>query len=151
MTERPDRPVRQLHRRLRRADRLLQEAERALHDLPDHLCPTDLLMRIRLHNASRAAAAKEPTTMHESIIVFGPTGCGKTLNAVSIARHFGLARILDDQNPFALPPGVATDTLILTSTDLRGRTELAGCRVLPYQDAATEAGVFAPVCQCMGD
>ena len=54
-------------------------------------------------------------------------------------------------DPFALPPGVATDTLILTSTDLRGRAELAGCRVLPYQEAATEAGVFAPVCQCTGD
>ncbi|WP_156810391.1 hypothetical protein [Pseudoxanthomonas sp. GW2] len=104
-------------------------------------------MRIRLHNASRAAAAKEPTTMHESIIVFGPAGCGKTLNAVSIARHFGLARILDDQNPFALPPGVATDTLILTSVDLRGRSDHGGLRVIPYAQAAAEAGVFTPVNQ----
>lgn len=89
--------------------------------------------------------------MHESIIVHGPQGCGKTLHAVSIARHFGLARILDDQDPHALPPGVATDTLLLTSVDLRGRTELAGCRVMAYREAAIEAGVFAPVSQCTGD
>lgn len=151
MTQRPTRPDRQLHRRLRRANALLRETERALHDLPDHLCPTGLLMRIRLHNAAATPAPKEPATMHDSIIVHGPTGCGKTLNAVSLARHFGLARILDDQDPNALPPGVSTDTLILTSVDLRGRTELAGCRVLSYQAAATEAGVFAPVCQCTGD
>ena len=85
--------------------------------------------------------------MHESIIVHGPPGCGKTLNAVSIARHFGLSRILDDQDPAALPPGIATDTLILTRVNLRGRAEVAGCRVLPYRDAATEAGVFHPVNQ----
>jgi ATPase related to the helicase subunit of the Holliday junction resolvase len=108
-------------------------------------------MRIRLYNAAGTPAAQEPATMHESIIVYGPPGCGKTLNAVVLARHFGLARILDDQDPHALPPGVATDTLLLTSVDLRGRTELAGCRVLSYQEAATEAGVFAPVCQCTGD
>lgn len=151
MTARPPRPDRQLQRRLRRADALLREAERALHDLPDHQCPTGLLMRIRLYNAAGTPAAQEPATMHESIIVHGPTGCGKTVNAVAIARHFGLARILDDQDPHALPPGVATDTLLLTSVDLRGRTELAGCRVMPYRDAAIEAGVFAPVCQCTGD
>ncbi|WP_125076991.1 hypothetical protein [Pseudoxanthomonas sp. SGT-18] len=104
-------------------------------------------MRIRLYNAAGTPAAQEPATMHESIIVHGPTGCGKTLNAVAIARHFGLARILDDQDPFDLPPGIATDTLLLTSVDLRGRAELAGLRVMPYAEAAAEAGVFSPVNQ----
>jgi hypothetical protein len=85
--------------------------------------------------------------MHESIIVHGPQGCGKTRNAVTIARHFGLARILDDQDPSALPPGVSTDTLLLTSVDLTGTAYLAGCRVLPYEPAAREAGVFTPVNQ----
>ena len=85
--------------------------------------------------------------MHDSLIVHGPPGCGKTLNAVSIARHFGLARILDDQDPAALPPGISTDTLILTRVNLRGRTEVAGCRVLPYREAALQAGVFNPIDQ----
>lgn len=89
--------------------------------------------------------------MHESIIVYGPPGCGKTLNAVVLARHFGLSRILDDQEPAALPPGVATDTLILTSVDLRGRSDHGGLRVIPYAQASAEAGVFAPVSQETGD
>jgi aminoglycoside phosphotransferase len=50
MTHRPPRPDRHLQRRLRRANALLREAERALHDLPDDLCPIDLLARVRLHN-----------------------------------------------------------------------------------------------------
>lgn len=85
--------------------------------------------------------------MHESIIVHGPPGCGKTLNAVNIARHFGLSKILDDQDPAALPPGFSTDTLILTRVNLRGRAHVAGCRVLHYQEAARDAGVFHPVNQ----
>lgn len=36
-------------RRLRRANALLEEAARALHDLPDQHCPTELLERVRLH------------------------------------------------------------------------------------------------------
>ena len=35
----------------------LAAAERVLHDLPDHLCPTDLLARIRLHNAAGTPAS----------------------------------------------------------------------------------------------
>lgn len=89
--------------------------------------------------------------MHESIIVHGPPGCGKTCNAVALARHYGLSKILDDQDPSALPPGISTDTLILTSVNLRHRPYIAGCRVVPYRDAAIEAGVFAPVSQSTGD
>lgn len=85
--------------------------------------------------------------MHESIIVHGPPGCGKTHNAVIIARHFGLSKIFDNQDPAALPPGISTDTLILTRVNLRGRDYVAGCRVLSYRDAATEAGAFSPVNQ----
>mgnify|MGYP003575130785 CR=1 FL=1 len=89
--------------------------------------------------------------MRNSIIVHGPSGCGKTLNRVAIARHFGLAHILDDQDPHALPPGIHTSTLLLTSVDLTGTREHAGCDVMTYQAAATAAGVFAPVSQCTGD
>ena len=85
--------------------------------------------------------------MHESIIVHGPPGCGKTFNAVTIARHFGLCRIFDNQDPHALPPGIGTNTLILTRVNLRGRAELAGCRALHYADAAAQAGVFNPIDQ----
>ena len=82
--------------------------------------------------------------MHQSIIVHGPPGCGKTFNAVTIAHHFGLAFIFDNQDPHALPPGIGIDTLILTRVNLRGRAEVAGCRVLHYTDAAAQAGVSQP-------
>ncbi|MCW0398738.1 hypothetical protein NB688_000552 [Xanthomonas sacchari] len=36
-------------RRLRRANALLEEAARVLHDLPDQHCPNELLERVRLH------------------------------------------------------------------------------------------------------
>ena len=32
--------------------------------------------------------------MHQSIIVHGPPGCGKTFNAVTIARHRAIERAL---------------------------------------------------------
>src|SRR5690606_41890155 len=96
MTARPPRPDRQLQRRLRRADALLREAERALHDLPDHHCPADRLMRIRLHNAAGTPAAQEPATMPAPTIVLGPTGSGKTLHAVDTSRHSGPTRLLAD-------------------------------------------------------
>lgn len=82
--------------------------------------------------------------MHQSIIVHGPPGCGKTFNAVTIARHFGLCRIFDNQDPHALPPDISTNTLILTRVNLRGRAEVSGCRVLHYADAAAQAGVSQP-------
>lgn len=40
-----------LGKQLRRANQLLRETERVLHDLPDHLCPRLLLERIQLHLA----------------------------------------------------------------------------------------------------
>lgn len=47
----PDVPPRRLGKQLRRANQLLRETERVLHDLPDHLCPRLLLERIQLHLA----------------------------------------------------------------------------------------------------
>lgn len=79
--------------------------------------------------------------MRESLIVHGPPGCGKTHNAVTLARHFGMERIIDDQDPAALPPGIHEATLILTCVDLRGRAYVAGIPVLSYTEAAQQAGV----------
>ncbi|MBD9368822.1 hypothetical protein [Xanthomonas sp. XNM01] len=56
------RQARTTARRLRRAEALLLEAERALHDLPDHHCPRDLLERIRIHNAARTPALPKGDT-----------------------------------------------------------------------------------------
>jgi len=50
--------------------------------------------------------------MNKSVIVYGPQGCGKTLNARRIAKHFGLARIEDDYTGGRVR---ATGTLYLTN------------------------------------
>jgi hypothetical protein len=50
--------------------------------------------------------------MNKSVIVYGPQGCGKTLNAQRIAKHFGLTRIEDDYDGSRFR---ATGTLYLTN------------------------------------
>ncbi|MBN8260960.1 MAG: hypothetical protein J0L59_01390 [Xanthomonadales bacterium] len=85
--------------------------------------------------------------MNRSLIVHGPQGCGKTRNAVALARHYGLSKVLDHHDPHALPPGVSVDTLILTNVDLTGTSYVGTIRCVPYKKAARDAGVFNPVNQ----
>lgn len=79
--------------------------------------------------------------MNRSIIVHGPQACGKTRNAVAIARHYGLSTILDDQDPHALPPGISMGTLVLTNVDLAGQHHIGLIRCIPYAQAAAASGV----------
>ncbi|TAA45677.1 hypothetical protein [Pseudoxanthomonas winnipegensis] len=79
--------------------------------------------------------------MNRSVIVHGPQGCGKTRNAVALARHFGLSQILDDQDPYRLPVGVSVGCLILTNHHLGTVREHAHCDVVAYAAAARAAGV----------
>jgi len=79
--------------------------------------------------------------VNRSIIVHGPQACGKTRNAVAIARHYGLSTILDDQDPHALPPGISMGTLVLTNVDLSGQHHIGLIRCIPYAQAAAASGV----------
>ncbi|MGR4894994.1 hypothetical protein ACIPR8_06930 [Stenotrophomonas sp. LARHCG68] len=36
--------------------------------------------------------------MNRSLIIYGPTGCGKTEHAQALCEHFELERIVDDWN-----------------------------------------------------
>ncbi|MBN8260965.1 MAG: hypothetical protein J0L59_01415 [Xanthomonadales bacterium] len=47
------RRLRLANRQLRKARELLERTERALHDLPDHQCPTGLLEHIRRFNQAQ--------------------------------------------------------------------------------------------------
>lgn len=49
----------------------------------------------------------------KSVLVYGPQGCGKTLNAAAIASALGLRHIRDDWQPGAPTP--LLHTLVLTS------------------------------------
>lgn len=55
------------------------------------------------------------TPTPRSCIVHGPTGCGKTSNAQSIAKALGLSQIRDNWEAGAPVP--LLDTLVLTSAD----------------------------------
>ncbi|MEN5207996.1 hypothetical protein ABE493_07720 [Stenotrophomonas terrae] len=79
--------------------------------------------------------------MNQSIIVYGPHACGKTRNAVALARHFGLSKILDDQDADRIPSGISVDTLVLTNSDLNGTAHLGLIRCMPYARAAAAAGI----------
>lgn len=78
-----------------------------------------------------------------SIIVVGPARCGKTRNAETLRRYFGLARVLDtggDLRPtYHVPPN---DTLVLATPDqtLRGH---AGTRVVRFNEAMKMAQLRA--------
>lgn len=56
--------------------------------------------------------------MNKSIVIYGPQGTGKTLNAERIAKHFNLGRIIEldgfkDETRISADP---MDVLFLTNT-----------------------------------
>lgn len=79
----------------------------------------------------------------KSVWVFGPQGCGKTLNAPRLARYFGLPHWRDWEPGEHWP---ATDHLILAVDDPRGTVPgvpAAGreVRVYTFAEAMRLAGV----------
>ena len=75
--------------------------------------------------------------MNPSLVIHGPQGCGKTVNGQRLARHFGLARIMDDewQWHFPIPPG----TLVLTNEPPPARVAKT-VRVMSFAEAMRAAG-----------
>lgn len=70
----------------------------------------------------------------KSIIVHGPQGCGKTLNAEALRVHYGLAHVQDSWSRRDRLP--LRDTLVLTheTPEALGLDEL-GLQIVPYDDA----------------
>ncbi|UQY33791.1 hypothetical protein K8U54_19060 [Pseudomonas fulva] len=80
-----------------------------------------------------ADLAPKPIPAGRSVIVQGPQGCGKTLNAARIAKALGLTKIVDDWQP-----GAALDkqhTLYLTHHDF---AESPGPRLLMSYETAMQ-------------
>lgn len=77
--------------------------------------------------------------MEKSVVVYGPQGCGKTTHAKALAKHFGVAHIVDDARS-DLPKLEKCDHLYL----MRGRPTWADDsyrRVLPFDQACRLAGI----------
>lgn len=79
---------------------------------------------------------------NKSVIVYGPQGCGKTLNANLMKEHFGL-RVVSDIEGRKDHPLAATDFLYLTNMtrdDLvaRGYADDHSRRVFAYDDVMAQ-------------
>lgn len=75
--------------------------------------------------------------MNQSIIINGPTMCGKTYHAKALAKHFGLNNIveLDEQHKKEINP---LDTLYLTfNLDIKNTKT----KVIGFYDAMEMAGL----------
>jgi hypothetical protein len=73
----------------------------------------------------------------QSLVVYGPKGCGKTKNAARLAKHFGLSQIIDDWCEGQTIP--AQGALVLTQSepaDVR-------LRMLPFSAAMLSVSRFS--------
>ena len=71
--------------------------------------------------------------MNQSVIVYGPQGCGKTIvNSLAFAKKFGLNTIIDNG---VLLPANPLDHLYLTN--VKPLVD-HGCRVISFDDAMKE-------------
>lgn len=50
----------------------------------------------------------------QSVVVYGPQACGKSVHAEKLRAHFGLAAVIDDAHRWNKP--APEDTLILTNS-----------------------------------
>lgn len=57
--------------------------------------------------------------MNHATIIYGPQGCGKTVNAQALAAHYGKTRVIDYDGRTA-PRSYDPDTLVLTNVPLPG-------------------------------
>lgn len=83
--------------------------------------------------------------MNKSVFVHGPAGCGKTSNAVQLAKHFGLNRIADEADLRAAPKhrDWQIDTLYLTQ-ERPSWASPDDTRVLDFYDAMALMKAEAP-------
>lgn len=77
--------------------------------------------------------------MNKSIVIHGPQGCGKTLNAQRLARHFGLPGVRDEE-PYRWNKPIPPGWLILTSEEPPAHVATTA-RVLSFAEAMREAGI----------
>jgi hypothetical protein len=78
--------------------------------------------------------------MNPSIVIHGPQGCGKTMNAQRLRRHFGLLAVVEmDDHPWQRRQIANFGALLLTNDEAAAR-RLTGLRVLTFREAMRLAG-----------
>lgn len=73
---------------------------------------------------------------NQTIIVHGPQGCGKTLNAGRIARAFGLDRVIEDWQPGDPSPPKRGALVLTCETPDPGSTKRY--RVMAFDDVMSQ-------------
>lgn len=86
--------------------------------------------------------------MKQSIVIYGPRGCGKTINAERLQKHFGLERIVDegkDYWPFDRkgPALESKGVLYLVEEPPLTVKKLNGAILMKFTDAMHLAGLTA--------
>lgn len=83
--------------------------------------------------------------MNQSVIVWGPPGCGKTSNQSQLMRHFGLGKVLefDGDGRFRVERHHLVDHLILCvdTTQLPGA--MLGLKCHAFADVVFDAAMRA--------
>jgi len=64
------------------------------------------------------ALSHSPQT--QAVIIYGPNGCGKTTNAVALARYFGKTVIIDNERYRAYDGQFPPQAIVLTAARLPG-------------------------------
>lgn len=84
--------------------------------------------------------ATKPEAQRNTVVVFGPRGCGKTFNANALAAHFGLHIVVDDWDPHMhrLTPGA----LHLSNQQFTGMGKAALC--IDFQDVKFSRNAIRP-------
>ena len=77
--------------------------------------------------------------MNPSVIIYGPQGCGQSMNAQRLARHFGLGEVVEVSPPLACSTDLR-GVLVLTCEAPPRSVSLLGRSVLPFAEAMRLAG-----------
>lgn len=75
---------------------------------------------------------------HDNVIIYGPAGCGKTVNGEALRKHYGMERVVEAEWHYTERSRPKTGCLVLTQ-DLDG-LPYSG-RTVPFHQAMNEAGL----------
>jgi len=76
---------------------------------------------------------------NKSVVVYGPQGCGKTTHAAALAKHFGLANIVEEADRLNNIKRHSTNALLIATE--RPTWAEGSRRVFSFEQAMQMAGL----------
>ncbi len=87
-------------------------------------------------------ASIQNTAAPRAVLVYGPQGCGKSINAERLRRHFGCASVQDEGLDWWGPRRKIVDGALHLTTE-QPAAEIPGVRVLSFAEAMRESEAVA--------